>query len=385
MLAELLDRDPVAVRAEAERRFERLRRGRPIVVHGAGGMGRDLLRALTAAGLDVLCVSDRAAGPSSEPIAGTPLLSAADATQRFGEEALFVVAIFNPGCGYQDAASELQELGAAETCPWTTAAWAHAADLLPRYAADWPDLPIPARGEIERCLELFDEDRSLKELESQLIWRLTGDYSVLGPHDPLSDQYFPDDLIAISADDVFVDCGAFDGDTLIALAAHTGGTVRHVYALEPDEANLALLSETVAGLPVAIRSAVEVVPWAAASAPGTANWGGSGGGAGIRDDGGTRVELHPIDELLGLGPAPTYIKMDIEGAEPDALRGCVRSLERRPILAVCIYHEQSHLWELPLQVASMVHGDYRFFVRRYQADSFDLVLYAVPAERVVAG
>jgi hypothetical protein len=73
--------------------------------------------------------------------------------------------------------------------------------------------------------------------------------------------------------------------------------------------------------------------------------------------------------------------MDIEGAEPDALAGARRTItEHRPTLAICVYHVQDHLWTLPLAVADLVE-DYRFVLRRYLSDCWEVVLYAIPRER----
>ena len=95
------------------------------------------------------------------------------------------------------------------------------------------------------------------------------------------------------------------------------------------------------------------------------------------------VEVAPLDELVPGGRA-TYLKFDIEGAEPDALNGAAQTIARnRPVLAVCLYHAQDHLWTLPVQTAALVGEGYEFHLRRYCADIFEEVLYAVPAERRV--
>lgn len=77
----------------------------------------------------------------------------------------------------------------------------------------------------------------------------------------------------------------------------------------------------------------------------------------------------------------TFLKLDIEGDEPDALVGARSAIERnRPILAICVYHLQSHLWSLPLQMRSMVTG-YDFFLRAHNEEGFDLICYGIPRER----
>ena len=59
------------------------------------------------------------------------------------------------------------------------------------------------------------------------------------------------------------------------------------------------------------------------------------------------VEAQPLDDLLS-DLDPTFIKMDIEGAEPNALLGATATLRAKtPTLAICLYHTREHLWEIP--------------------------------------
>ena len=77
--------------------------------------------------------------------------------------------------------------------------------------------------------------------------------------------------------------------------------------------------------------------------------------------------------------------MDIEGAEPDAIRGASRAIEAEaPILTVCSYHQQDHLWTIPLLIHS-IRPDYRFFLRPHLLEVWDLVCYAVPETRLIDG
>ncbi len=64
-------------------------------------------------------------------------------------------------------------------------------------------------------------------------------------------------------------------------------------------------------------------------------------------DEGLPVECFSIDELFADTPL-TFIKMDIEGAEYDALLGALKVIQRdRPILAICVYHTQNDIWRIP--------------------------------------
>jgi len=71
-----------------------------------------------------------------------------------------------------------------------------------------------------------------------------------------------------------------------------------------------------------------------------------------------------------------FIKMDIEGAEPNALRGAEETIRRdRPALQICLYHSPEHLWEIPEYVKSLVPG-YTFHIGHHGIIRTDTVLYA---------
>ncbi len=83
-----------------------------------------------------------------------------------------------------------------------------------------------------------------------------------------------------------------------------------------------------------------------------------------------------LDEILAEGQ-PTYIKMDTEGSEIDALQGAARTIARtRPTLAVCVYHQQNHSVEIPLLIGSLADR-YALYLRP-QLEGWDLVCYAIP-------
>ena len=93
------------------------------------------------------------------------------------------------------------------------------------------------------------------------------------------------------------------------------------------------------------------------------------------------MESVPLDELLA-SASPTFIKMDIEGAEPNTLLGAAKIIaDHAPVLAICLYHAQEHLWQIPLLIQSM-RQDYNFFLRRYADECWEIVCYAVPKSRL---
>lgn len=69
--------------------------------------------------------------------------------------------------------------------------------------------------------------------------------------------------------------------------------------------------------------------------------------------------------------------MDIEGAELEALKGCVKILkEQKPKLAVCVYHKQNDIYEI-LNFILNANPKYKFYLRHYSLGASDTVLYAI--------
>jgi len=83
-----------------------------------------------------------------------------------------------------------------------------------------------------------------------------------------------------------------------------------------------------------------------------------------------------------MAATPTFIKLDIEGYEIEALRGARGVIDRAaPVLAVCVYHLQDHLWRIPLLLREW-RSDYALFLRPHNEEGWDLVCYAVPRARL---
>ena len=82
-----------------------------------------------------------------------------------------------------------------------------------------------------------------------------------------------------------------------------------------------------------------------------------------------------LDEFLK-GERVTLMKMDIEGAEYDALKGAEYIIKtQKPRLAISIYHDKNHIVDIPALLLSF-RSDYKFYIRHYSLLSNETVLYA---------
>ena len=74
----------------------------------------------------------------------------------------------------------------------------------------------------------------------------------------------------------------------------------------------------------------------------------------------------------------TFIKMDIEGSEMNALKGAIKTIKRNhPLLAICIYHRNEDMLDIPEWILGL-GLDYKYYVRQHFCLPTDTVFYAIP-------
>jgi FkbM family methyltransferase len=334
-----------------------------VVIFGAGNLGRRVARAV---GATLFCDNNSKLWGTS--IDGIPVESPSTAARLY-PEATFVVAIWNPSRTETmlDRVAQLKNSGATTVIPFIELFDDYANDLLPHLLWAKRDYYDPHREEIAAGRALLD-CAGREEFDRQMQLR-SGRF--LGQVIDSGTQYFPPE-IHLGPSEVFVDCGAFDGDTVAQFRDTTRNLFQRIIAFEPDPVNLASLRKTANG-----DDRVSIQPYAVGARRETIRFTVAGAGSHLSQDGDCEVQVISLDEALG-DETPTYIKFDIEGSELDALGGGQETIRRhRPKLAVCVYHVPNHLWRIPIKLNELL-PDSKLTLRTYNADGFDCVCYCIP-------
>jgi len=345
-----------------------------IFIYGTGTMAQDVYRVLTGNGLPVIGFIDHMERENPF-IQGIPIYQPQDAPQTNSGNNVVVLGIHN----YQ--ADLLKIIKKLNTCGFkrivsVVELYDHFGHQLGvRYWLTSRNFYPPLAQVLERLDSLWTDERSQSLYRSILEFRFTGDSSFL-PQPDFGTQYHPQDVPAPMTPIRFVDCGAFDGDTLSDLI-NVGMHLEAVAAFEPDAVNFNKLKKFVSQekrlnnislWPCGLYSSTTQLTFDT----------GKDMASGISTDGKAVIQCIALDDAIPTF-APTLIKMDIEGAEYDALLGAGRLIEEhKPELALSVYHRPEHLWQLPLLAHRLSKGKYHFYLRSHAYNGFELVLYAIP-------
>jgi FkbM family methyltransferase len=380
-LAPIFAETPDEVRVREKNALATLLRERSnrVVLFGAGTLGRRARKLLQECGADVLAFSDNDTSRWGSTIDGCAVISPEEAASRYGKSAVFLVTIWNDHHWFGETHTQLTRLGCTSVSTYAPLFWRYGDSFMTLLLLNEPPHQVYLAAEsVLRAETLWFDEESLSNYRANIRWRALGEAHEL-PGRPTENTYFPRDLFSLNQADSVLDCGAFDGDTIRELLSRVPN-IPAMHAVEADAISCDRLCKFVDTLDPAVRNRIHLLPCAIGKERGFLAFESTGTLTSRASDSGTRVPVERIDDLFA-ETSLSLIKMDIEGAEYDALLGARGVLERdQPILAICVYHTQSDIWRIPLLVHEILPG-HRLFLRSYEGDGFQTVMYAVPPAR----
>lgn len=215
----------------------------------------------------------------------------------------------------------------------------------------------------------LEDELSKKIFKSVIDFRLNFNYNEQDFIYETNQQYF-EDFIDKESIKVFLDAGGYDGSTSL-IAIDKFPNLKEIYYFEPHPKSM-----TISRKKLENQSSCNIVFFENALSAtnsfkylteemGTANH--------LIIDGKLKVDVRTIDSLFN--NRIDYIKFDIEGEELNALTGANNLIKNyRPTLAVCVYHSQSHFWEVPDYIFN-IHSDYKIYLRHYTEGIYETVMY----------
>jgi hypothetical protein len=183
--------------------------GPSFVLFGAGRLGRHVLTGLRRLGIEPRAFADNNPALWNQTVDGLRVLPPTEAADRFRHSALFIVTVYTS----EPVRQQLRGLNVTAGS-FPSLAWKYPEVFLPHAAVDYPHEIFSQADAVRQGFAVWADDISQREYVAQLKWRTSLDPDVLPKHLPAQETYFPEGLIALKPDEVFVDCGAYDGDTV---------------------------------------------------------------------------------------------------------------------------------------------------------------------------
>ena len=384
-LEELLSESPESVSERERTTFDR--QAAPfenqLILFGTGKLGRRTLKGLREIGIEPLAFCDNNPKIWGERIEGLKVLSPSEAVRDLGNKAAFVVTIWNDALGHplDEVREKLQSLGEVTVLSFLPLYWKYPKQFLPYFSLDLASKILGNREDILKLSLLISDKDSRTNFFENIKSRFLSELQIL-PQPIAKEIQFKNEFIKTNTEEVFIDGGAYNGDTVKLLLNSSPFAFKEIIALEPDPINFSSLNRYVKELDPEVGRKIRTIPVAIGNKNGEITFDGTGTEqAQISSSGAIAVQCARIDDLFK-GKEVTYIKMDIEGAEPEALDGAVAIISQHsPVLAISIYHQINHLWKLALMIYKM-NKNYSFFFRPHASGGWDYILYAVPQSRL---
>lgn len=334
-----------------------------IAIYGAGFVGIWAHRYLESLGAKVNCFIDRDPAKQGSQINGVTVV--APESERASSKKTVLIA----------ARHAVQEVAGSMTAPSRLIMSVDGYFVVKNYAR-----LIAVRD------DFLSDAQSKETFNALLVAMLTGSTkhcrAVM-----VKDMYFCLPEFSGNFDEVYVDAGAFVGDTVERFIWENLGTFRHIYAFEPGKRQFA-----------AMKLRLERLSGEWAFNPDTVSLENAGlsqkrgrmactfendfplrhGLTTIADTGTSHnnyTDVFSLDSYLN-GRKVTLLKADVEGMEMDLLHGARETILRhRPKLAICVYHYPTDIHEVAEYIRSLV-PEYKFSLRQHAPIFGDFVLYA---------
>lgn len=351
---------------------------REIIIYGAGGYGKMMVMALTDIGMrdNIIAVCDSDSKKWGNTIEGIPVCGIGDISADI-KKIIIIASQFEKEIrkGLNNCAIEIfkkplyQKLVEERYNMYYKNTPIHSMG----FRLDWfKDYRENLLGCERKILPLLADEKSRNIVLNRIEFYKTGRLEKIMKIPVDDKEYFDTSIYPLSDSEIYVDCGAYIGDTIVDFM-NTVETFKEIYAFEPDPINFEKLDKTVGKMKD--REHIHIFPYATGEKEGKLRFEMQGGlGSLVSHNGEVEVLVKTLDDVIS--DKVSLIKMDIEGFELAALKGAKRIIQQyKPKLAICIYHKCEDMFTIPSYLHELV-PEYKLKIRQHSDNLYDIVLYA---------
>ena len=344
--------------------WERLQQERrPIALYGMGDGADKILRVFADKGIKASTVFASDEFVRGHSFAGFRVQKLSEVVEQYGEDIVIVLSF----------ASQRPEL------------LERFYELNARFDLVAPDVPVAGGGlfdldfvhahvdEFQRAYDWMADETARQVFSDIINFKISGKIDYLRHCETDKDEVFRN-ILKPHGHECFADLGAYNGDTIRELLSYTDGAYDSITALEPDKRNFKKLSRYAEE---SLTGKVELVQAGGWSEDTVLTFAAKAGRNSALAKQGIPTQMRSLDSVLDGAPC-TMLKLDVEGAEHQALLGAAQTIKtHHPRLNVACYHRNEDLFDLPALLKEL-DPSYKLYLRHHPyVPAWDVNLYAV--------
>lgn len=224
---------------------------------------------------------------------------------------------------------------------------------------------------MKNAYTLLGDELSKKVYKNVLAFYYTGELYLLDEITTDKDEAFKS-LLQLGDSEVYVDLGAYNGDTIDEFLHYCKGSYRKIVAFEPNSKNFAKLQTHCGNM-----SNIDLWQLGSYSRNTVLTFNNKAGRNSAISDKGVETRVAAVDSIL-CGLAASYIKADVEGADVETVLGMKKTLQNfKPKLNFAAYHRFEDIFRLPLLI-KQINSEYKIYLRHHPyIPAWDTNLYCI--------
>ncbi len=224
--------------------------------------------------------------------------------------------------------------------------------------------------EIDLAYNLMADDFSKKIFKGYVEFLYGGRLDTLKSITTTEDEAFKN-ILNLHNNEVYVDIGAYRGDTVDTFLSYTDGSYNHIICAEPDTKTFKKLTDHCADL-----NSFEAHNVAVTHVDGEIGFTDAHGRQSAV--GGSVMQKSVTLKTLCGDKIPTYIKIDAEGCENEIISASGNIFtEHKPKLNVAAYHKCEDIFTLPI-LLNKLNSDYKIHLRHHPyIPAWDTLFYCI--------
>lgn len=338
----------------------------PIAIFGAGNLAQQIYKFLKKY---VVCFIVDNPKPC-DFLNHIPVLYPDETYQNFQDKLTVVVCFFTPSHSFVSKKKDLTKYG------WNIISFS---EVCHKYNFDYYFISDVSKFKFDKYKHLYnllEDEHSKSLLNYYLNLKYTSNFDIEISLDMRSDLLLLQKFNLKEL--VYVDCGAYNGDTIRPFIYSSDILFKKIIALEPDIFNFSALSSYIESLNLNIRKSIIILNKALYLFNGQVNFlSGNSTASVVNKNSNSSVESVHLNFLTSF-EEKCFIKLDIEGFEIPVLKSSQTFIEdKRPILLISVYHKPRDLID-SFEFINSLNASYKYYLRLFGCDGADLMLYCIP-------